>query len=95
MNYDVITGYTMLDRILWLVAIETIEPLCSLWMLLTASARIEQLENRRRVVGVVGLLVGRGDRWRSWKINTWALIIIFHYSFGVLLLLFLVCSYRP
>lgn len=85
----------MLDRILWLVAIETIEPLCSLWMLLTASARIEQLENRRRVVGVVGLLVGRGDRWRSWKINTWALIIIFHYSFGALFLLFLVCSYRP
>jgi hypothetical protein len=24
----------------------------------------------------------RADRWRSWKVNSWALIILFHYSFG-------------
>lgn len=51
-------------------------------MLLTAAARIEQLEGRRGPVGVVGLVVSRGDRWRSWKVNTWALIIVFHYSLG-------------
>ena len=67
----------MVDQFVWLVVIETLEPLCSLWMLVTASARIEQLECRNRGVGV------RADRWRSWKVNTWALIIVFHYSFGI------------
>lgn len=66
----------MVNQVVWLVVIETLEPFCSLWMLLTASARIEQLECRNRDVGV------RADRWRSWKVNTWALIILFHYSFG-------------
>jgi hypothetical protein len=66
----------MVDQVVWLVVIETLEPFCSLWMLLTASARIEQLECRNRGVGI------RADRWRSWKVNSWALIILFHYSFG-------------
>ncbi len=68
----------MLDQIVWLVVIEMLEPLCSLWMLLTASERIEQLEGRTRVVGHVVI----GDR--SWKVNAWALIILFHYSFGTI-----------
>ncbi|KAI9552709.1 Major facilitator superfamily domain-containing protein 6-A [Daphnia sinensis] len=69
-------GYTMLDQYVWIVVIETLEPLCSLWMLLTAAARIERLECRYRDVGI-----GR-DRWHSWKVNTWALVILFHYSIG-------------
>lgn len=66
----------MVDQLVWLVVIETLEPLCSLWMLVTASARIEQLECRNRGVGV------RAVHRRSWKVNIWALIILFHYSFG-------------
>uniref|UniRef100_A0A0P5MUZ4 Uncharacterized protein n=1 Tax=Daphnia magna TaxID=35525 RepID=A0A0P5MUZ4_9CRUS len=69
-------GYTMLDQYVWIVVIETLEPLCSLWMLLTAAERIERLECRYRDVGI-----GR-DRWHSWKVNTWALVILFHYSLG-------------
>lgn len=66
----------MLDQYVWIIVIETLEPLCSLWMLLTAAARIEKLECRYRDVSI-----GR-DRWHSWKVNTWALVILFHYSFG-------------
>uniref|UniRef100_A0A0P6GLD0 Uncharacterized protein n=1 Tax=Daphnia magna TaxID=35525 RepID=A0A0P6GLD0_9CRUS len=72
-------GYTMLDQYVWIVVIETLEPLCSLWMLLTAAERIERLECRYRDVGI-----GR-DRWHSWKVNTWALVILFHYSLGILI----------
>ena len=50
-----------------LVALETLEPLCSSWMLLTAAAKIGQLEPRKQLVR---------------KVNIWALIILFHYSFG-------------
>lgn len=69
----------MLDQYVWIVVIETLEPLCSLWMLLTAAERIERLECRYRDVGI-----GR-DRWHSWKVNTWALVILFHYSLGILI----------
>ena len=79
--FSILPGYTMLDQLVWLVVIETLEPLCSLWMLVTASERIEELECRKRVVGV------DGDRWHSWKVNTWALIILFHYTLGTYRLL--------
>jgi len=60
-------GYSLMSEPVCLVALETLEPLCSSWMLLTAAAKIGQLEPRKQLVR---------------KVNIWALIILFHYSFG-------------
>ena len=70
----------MLDEVLWLIVIEMLEPLCSLWMLLTAAARIEQLQCRHQDSSRVGVVVALD---RSWKVSAWALIILCHYSFGI------------
>ena len=42
---------------------ETLEPVCSVWMLLTAVRRIVDLQRRAHL-------------------NVWALVVVFHYSFG-------------
>jgi hypothetical protein len=60
-------------------------------MLLTAAARIEQLEFHSQMGKQLLTLEATyfssprpsSSLLSSWKINTWALIIVFHYSFGM------------
>ena len=71
------TGYSLIDHPAYLVAMETLEPLCSIWMLLTASGRIDQhlvKISRKRIAD------------SNFRANTWALIVICHYSFGTSIL---------
>jgi len=66
-------GFLLVDRPIFLVAIETLEPLCSIWMLVTASAHIQ-----RHLAASSRINSGES----SLAVNSWALIIVFHYSFG-------------
>jgi len=68
-------GYSLVEIPVFLVVIETLEPMCSIWMLLTASGRIQRhlaaTDRKRPAVSD-----------RSLQVNSWALVIIFHYCFG-------------
>ena len=66
-------GYSLVEEPVFLVAIEMLEPVCSTWMLLTASAHIQRhLAASSRINAFECSL----------QANSWALIIIFHYCFG-------------